>query len=41
MEQCCYQNVLYQKKNQDFQKEQEAKGIVSSLGLKIPLKVIY
>ena len=28
------------KKNQDFQKEQEAKGIVSSLGLKIPLKVI-
>ena len=29
------------KKNQDFQKEQEAKGIVSSLGLKIPLKVIY
>ena len=41
VEQCYYQSVLYVVvKNSRFIKEQEAKGIVSNLGLKTPLSKI-
>ena len=39
VEQCYYQNVLYVTvKNQDWWKNKKQKGVLSSLGLKTPLR---
>ena len=40
VDQCCYQNMLYVVKKSRFIKEQEAKGLLSSLGLKTSLNKI-
>ena len=41
VEQCYYQNVLYVTvKNRDWWKNKKQKGVLSSLGLKTPLRKI-